>query len=105
MVWISILAFLGVLLTKVVTSVSLRSLKAKLEAIQPEIDGLRLKLADSEEQMEALKLKVEEKENLLTNLGDVVRIYEETLRQPVDDFAAEERVQLMEAGAEESAGV
>ncbi|MEE3258726.1 MAG: hypothetical protein VX293_05915 [Candidatus Latescibacterota bacterium] len=84
---------------------SLRSLKAKLEAIQPEIDDLRLKLADSEEQMEALKLKVEKKENLLTNLGDVVRIYEETLRQPVDDFAAEERVQLMEAGAEESAGV
>ena len=105
MVWISILAFLCVLLTKVITSVSLRSLKAKLEAIQPEIDDLRLKLADSEEQMEALKLKVEEKENLLTNLGDVVRIYEETLRQPVGDFAAEERVQLMEAGAEESAGV
>ena len=105
MVWISILAFALVALTKVITSVSLRSLKAKLEAIQPEIDDLRLKLADSEEQMEALKLKVEEKENLLTNLGDVVRIYEETLRQPVADFAAEERVQLMEAGAEESAGV
>ena len=105
MVWISILAFSCVLLTKVITSVSLRSLKAKLEAIQPEIDDLRLKLADSEEQMEALKLKVEKKENLLTNLGDVVRIYEETLRQQVADFAAEERVQLMEAGAEESAGV
>ena len=105
MVWISVLAVSCVLLTKVVTSVSLRSLKAKLGAIQPEIDDLRLKLADSEEQMEALKLKVEEKENLLTNLGDVVRIYEETLRQPVADFAAEERVQLMEAGAEESAGV
>ena len=105
MVWISILALSCVLLTKVITSVSLRSLKAKLEAIQPEIDDLRLKLADSEEQMEALKLKVEKKENLLTNLGDVVRIYEETLRQQVADFAAEERVQLMEAGAEESAGV
>ena len=85
----------------------LRGLKAKLEAIQPEIDDLRLKVADSEEQMEALKLKlkVEEKEQLLTNLGDVVRIYEEALRQPVVDIAAEERVQLMEAGAEESAGV
>ena len=105
MVWISVLAVSCVLLTKVVTSVSLRSLKAKLGAIQPEIDDLRLKLADSEKQMEALKLKVEKKENLRTNLGDVVRIYEETLRQPVADFAAEERVQLMEAGAEESAGV
>ena len=105
MVWISVLAVSCVLLTKVVTSVSLRSLKAKLGAIQPEIDDLRRKLADSEEQMEALKLKVEKKENLRTNLGDVVRIYEETLRQPVADSAAEERVQLMEAGAEESAGV
>jgi peptidoglycan hydrolase CwlO-like protein len=104
MVW-TILAFLCVLSTKFLTSVRLRGLKAKLEAIQPEIDDLRLKVADSEEQMEALKLKVEEKEQLLTNLGDVVRIYEEALRQPVVDIAAEERVQLMEAGAEESAGV
>ena len=55
--------------------------------------------------MEVLKLKVEEKEQLLTNLGDVVRIYEEALRQPGTDFVAEVRVQMMEAATGESAGV
>ena len=99
------LAFLCVLATKFLTSVRLRGLKAKLEAIQPEIDDLRLKVADSEEQMEALKLKVEERESLLTNLSDVIRIYEEALRQPETDHLAEERVQLMQAAAEESAGM
>lgn len=99
------LAFLCVLATKFLTSVRLRGLKAKLEAIQPEIDDLRLKVADSEEQMEALKLKVEERESLLTNLSDVIRIYEEALRQPETDHLAEERVQLMQAEAEESAGM
>ena len=104
MVW-TILAFLCVLATKFFTSVRLRGLKAKLEAIKPEIDDLRLKVADSEEQMEALKLKVEERESLLTNLSDVIRIYEEALRQPETDHLAEERVQLMQAEAEESAGM
>ena len=104
MVW-TMLAFLCVLATKFLTSVRLRGLKAKLEAIQPEIDDLRLKVADSEEQMEALKLKVEERESLLTNLSDVIRIYEEALRQPETDHLAEERVQLMQAEAEESAGM
>ncbi len=99
------LAFLCVLATKFLTSVRLRGLKAKLEAIQPEIDDLRLKVADSEEQMEVLKLKIEERESLLTNLSDVIRIYEEALRQPETDHLAEERVQLMQAEAEESAGM
>ena len=104
MLW-TILAFLCVLATKFLTSVRLRGLKAKLEAIQPEIDDLRLKVADSEEQMEALKLKVEERESLLTNLSDVIRVYEEALRQPATDRLTEERVQMMQAGAEESAGM
>ena len=104
MVW-TILAFLCVLATKFLTSVRLRGLKAKLEAIQPEIYDLRLKVANSEEQMEELKLKVEDRESLLTNLSDVIRIYEEALRQPATDHLAEERVQLMQAGAEESAGM
>ena len=104
MVW-TILAFLCVLATKFLTSVRLRGLKAKLEAIQPEIYDLRLKVANSEEQMEALKLTVEERESLLTNLSDVIRIYEEALRQPETDHLAEERVQLMQAEAEESAGM
>ncbi len=104
MLW-TILAFLCVLATKFITSVRLRGLKAKLEAIQPEIDDLRLKVADSEEQMEALRLKVEERESLLANLSDVIRTYEEALRQPATDHLEQERVQLMQAGAEEGAGV
>ena len=104
MIW-TILALLCVMATKFITAVRLRDLKAKLNAIQPEIDNLRLQVADSEEEMEALKLKVEERESLLSNLGDVVRIYEEALRQPATDLMAEERVQLMEAETEESAGI
>ena len=104
MVW-TILTFLCVLATKFLTSVRLRGLKAKLEAIQPEIDDLRLKVADSEEQMEVLKLKIEERESLLTNLRDVISMYEEALRQPSADHLAQELVQSMQAEAEESAEV
>ena len=104
MVW-TILTFLCVLATKFLTSVRLRGLKTKLEAIQPEIDDLRLKVAVSEEQMEELKLKVEERESLLTNLRDVISMYEEALRQPSTDHSVQERVQLMQAEAEESAEV
>ena len=104
MVW-TILTFLCVLATKFLTSVRLRGLKTKLEAIQPEIDDLRLKVADSEEQMEGFKLKVEERESLLTNLRDVISMYEEALRQPSTDHSAQEQVQLMQAEAEESAEV
>jgi chromosome segregation ATPase len=105
MVW-TLLAFLCVVATKYLTSVRLRGLKIKLEAIRPEIDDLRLKVADSEEQMEALKLKVEERESLLTNLSNVIDIYEEALfGQSATDHLAEERVQMKQAEAEESAGM
>ena len=104
MVW-TILAFLCVLATKFMTSVRLRGLKAKLDDIKPAIEELRLKVADSAEQMQSLKHNVEEKERLLTNLAGVVRIYEEVLQQPETDVAAEERVQMIESGTEESAGV
>ncbi len=104
MVW-TIFTFLCVLATKFLTSVRLRGLKTKLEAMQPEIDDLRLKVAVSEEQMEELKLKVEERESLLTNLRDVISMYEEALRQPSTDHSAQEQVQLMQAEAEESAEV
>ena len=104
MVW-TIIAFLCVLATKFMTSVRLRGLKAKLDDIKPAIDELRLKVADSAEQMQSLKHNVEEKERLLTNLAGVVRIYEEVLQQPETDVAAEERVQMIESGTEESAGV
>ncbi len=104
MIW-TILAFLCVLATKFLTAVRLRGLKAKLEAIQPEIDNLRLKVAQSEEEMEALKLKVEEREKLLSNLADVVRILEDSLKQPVTDIESVERVQLMQAVVEEAGGI
>ena len=90
---------------KVITSLRLRGLKARLEAIQPEIDRLRTEVAKNEDELAELKLKVEEKEQLFLNLADIVRIYEESLRNPVDDTRVEERVQLMESGVGESTQV
>ena len=101
MVW-SILAFLAVLATKFLTSVRLRGLKAKLEAIQPSIDELRVKVAEAEEEVEALKLKVDEKTTLLANLEDVVRTLEASLKQPPTDLETAERVALLQAVENES---
>lgn len=100
--FISISFVLGV---KVLTSLRLRGLKTRLESIQPEIDRLRMEVAKSEDELTELKLKVEEKEQLFLNLADIVRIYEESLRNPVDDTRVEERVQLMESGVGESTQV
>jgi predicted nucleic acid-binding Zn-ribbon protein len=96
MVW-TILGLLCVMATKFLTAVRLRGLKAKLEAIQPEIDEVRYKVAEAEDSYDTLKLKVEEKEKLLTNLKDVVRNLEDSLKQPAEDRESYERVQLMEA--------
>ena len=96
MVW-TILGLLCVMATKFLTAVRLRGLKAKLEAIQPEIDEVRYKVAEAEDTYDTLKLKVEEKEKLLTNLKDVVRNLEDSLKQPAEDRESYERVQLMEA--------
>ena len=79
--------------------------EVRLEAIQPEIDRLRTEVAKSEDELSELKLKVEEKEQLFLNLADIVRIYEDSLRNPVDDTRVEERVQLMESGVGESTQV
>ena len=67
------------------------------------ICGSKLPIAKSKWKYSSSRLR--RKEQLLTNLGDVVRIYEEALRQPETDFVAEERVQMMEAATGESAGV
>ena len=96
MVW-TILGLLCVMATKFLTAVRLRGLKAKLEAIQPEIDEVRYKVAEAEDSYDTLKLKVEEKDKLLTNLKDVVRNLEDSLKQPAEDRESYERVQLMEA--------
>ncbi len=104
MIW-TMLALLCVVATKFLTSVRLRGLRAKFDSIQPEIDDLRLKVAQTEEEVEALRLKVEDKEQLRTNLGDVVRVLEDSLKRPVTDIDTQDRVQLMESTAvEEGAG-
>ena len=96
MVW-TILGLLCVMATKFLTAVRLRGLKGKLEAIQPEIDEVRYKVAEAEDSYDTLRLKVDEKEKLLTNLKDVVRNLEDSLKQPAEDRESYERVQLMEA--------
>ena len=102
MVW-TLLAFLCVLATKFLTSVRLRGLKAKMEAIQPHIDELRLKLAQSEDEVQLLKLQVAAKDELLNNLKDVVRMLEESLKQPVADVETAERVQILHAAEKDGA--
>ena len=98
MVW-TILGLLCVMATKFLTAVRLRALKAKLDAIQPEIDEVRYKVAEAEDSFDTLKMKIAEKEKLLNNLKDVVRNLEESLKQPAEEEDREsyERVQLMEA--------
>lgn len=94
MIW-TILACLSVLATKFLTSVRLRGLKAKLEAVQPKIDELRYKLAEIEEEVEELKLQVTQKTELFNALKDAVRNLEENIKKPSTDIDALEREQLM----------
>ena len=102
--WWTLLAFMAVLATKFVTSVRLKGLKARLQAIQPNIDEVRVKLAEAEDECETIKMKVQDKESHLTHLGDAVRNLEESLKQPVDaDDVVQERVQLSAAVAEAEA--
>jgi hypothetical protein len=102
MIW-TLLAFLCVLGTKFLTSFRLRGMRARLEAVQPRIDELKLKLTEAEEQLQALRLQVDERTELNNHLHDVVRQLEESLKQPVDDTDSIERVQLMETVERESA--
>ena len=96
MIW-TILACLCVLATKFLTSVRLRGLKARLEAVQPKIDDLRFKLAEIEEEVEELKLQVTQKTELFTALQDAVRTLEESIKQPATDIDALEREQLVQS--------
>jgi hypothetical protein len=102
MVW-TILAFLCVLATKFLTAVRLRGLKAKMEAVQPHIDDLRLKLAEAEEEVGALKLRLGERSELHSAIKDVVNQLELSLKQPAADIEAMERVNLMETVENEAA--
>ncbi len=95
------MALLCVVATKFITSVRLRGLRAKFDSIQPEIDALQAQVTESEEKSEELSLEVEEKEALLSNLADAVRIPDESLKRPVGNLNAQDRVQLVERGAQE----
>ena len=90
MIW-TIVAFLAVLGTKLATQVRLKGLKAKLDAIQPHIDEVRVNLREAEEEYETLKLKAEDGEARLTHLRDAVNTLENSLKQPaaVNAFADE----------------
>ena len=98
---ITILALLCVVATKFITSVRLRGLRAKFDSIQPEINALQAQVTESEEKSEELSLIVEEKEALLSNLADAVRILDESLKRPAGNLNAQDRVQLVEGGAQE----
>ena len=98
---ITILALLCVVATKFITSVRLRGLRTKFDSIQPEIDALQAQVTESEEKSEELSLEVEEKEALLSNLADAVRILDESLKRPAGNLNAQDRVQLVEGGAQE----
>lgn len=98
---ITILSLLCVVATKFLTAVRLRGLRAKFDSIQPEIDALHHKVTESEEEVEVLRLRIEEKEALLSNLADAVRILDDSLKRPVEDIEAQDRVQLAEKSAQE----
>ena len=50
------------------------------------------KLRESEEKLEELSFDVEEREALLSNLADAVRILDGSLKRPVGNLNAQDRV-------------
>lgn len=102
MIW-TVLTLLCVVGTKFLTSVRLRGLKTKLDAIQPHIDELRAELIKVEDEAEALKRKVDEKKELVTYLDDAVRNLEMSIKQPATAQEITDRVQLMQSVENESA--
>ncbi|MBT4097194.1 MAG: hypothetical protein HOM68_13060 [Gemmatimonadetes bacterium] len=89
---------MAVLATKFVTSLRLKDLKVKLEAIQPHIDELRGKLHGSEDEFEGLKLKEEATTTRLTHLKGVVQYLENQVKSaPKDGGMEDERSQVLQA--------
>jgi predicted nuclease with TOPRIM domain len=95
MIW-TLVALFCVLGTKFLTAVRLRGLRAKFEAAQPRIDELRSEVGRAEEALGEMRLQVTQKTELLNALEDVVRLLEESLKQPPRDVDAIERVKLMQ---------
>lgn len=79
MIW-TILAALAVVATKFVTSMRLKDLKAKLIAIEPQINELRGKLLGSADEFEGLKLNEEATTTRLDALKGVVQYLENQVK-------------------------
>ena len=100
MIW-TIVAVLLVLGVKFITSLRLKDLKAKFEAIQPKIDELRTELAVAEDEYESQKLKEEATQTRLTHLKGVVQYLENQIKTPDNSAVLEERQTVLEAAAAE----
>ena len=79
MIW-TILAALAVVATKFVTSMRLKDLKARLKAIEPQINELREKRLGSAEEFEGLKLNEEATTTRLDALKGVVEYLENQVK-------------------------
>jgi len=79
MIW-TILAALAVVATKFITSMRLKDLKAKLVAIEPQIDELRGKLLGSEDEFEGLEQNEEATTTRLNALKGVVQYLENQVK-------------------------
>lgn len=97
MIW-TIVAVMAVLATKFVTALRLKDLKAKLEAVQPYIDDLKVKLGQAEDDYQNLKLKEEATQTRLTHLRGVVVYLENQVKSaPTDSSLPDERAQVLQA--------
>lgn len=97
MIW-TIVAVMAVLATKFVTALRLKDLKAKLEAIRPDIDDLRTKVAEIEDEYESLRMKEEATQTRVTHLKGVVQYLENQVRSaPTDSTAPDERGQVLQS--------
>jgi len=96
MIW-TILAALAVLATKFVTALRLKDLKAKLEAVQPDIEELRQKVAEAEDEVADLRMREEATETKLTHLKGVVQYLETSAKAPAEQPYVDEREQVLQA--------
>ena len=97
MIW-TLLAIAAVIATKLVTSLRLKDMKAKLETIQPDIDELRTKVAESEDEFEGLRMKEDATQTRVTHLKGVVVHLETQVKAPANAAnAPDERGAILEA--------
>ena len=91
----TIIAFIAVVLTQLVTKLRLRKLKSKLNGIQPHLEKVRGNLLEAEKDYELIKLKSSDSEGRLTHLKEAVSELEKRLKKPkVADASVDERARL-----------